>query len=475
MNLGSLEEQLLEIEQAVLKRQSKVASQLIPQFLSKFLEQKPALLFRACDWYRRLGMFERALRLVQSEPRPGSRHHLWSARLLNALGATAFARNELKLVKPRTAEDFRITGEIELVCFEPARALFNFERMRELDSEPDRYLSRLSLLGLADALSGLKKFDEAAELAREVHDRSPEPLLRGIALQARGEYLARAAKFAKAGELLDAAEQLFPPGDKSPDVAVLLKWQGYVYVRLGRRREGAAKMRQAIELLRYPGIRFEAWLDILRLQHEVGLLSAPDRARLGVYPGLDEGFRAQLRPLAERSPVRAGDWFIDLNSDEIIWGGRRQLGVPLELRALAYLALSGEWGISMVRLKSLLWPDQASAFLQLEGRMHQLFRRLRLEHGVAITLKDNLAIISKGDSAKFVIAGGTEGPSAAARPSFLIKRQSFTRLEHENYYGLSRPQSSAWIVRWLERGWVTREGSARSTSYRVAAESKVGA
>jgi tetratricopeptide (TPR) repeat protein len=343
--------------------------------------------------------------------------------------------------------------------------------MNDLDPDPTRYGSRLSRLSLADALSGQGHHDEAITFAREVHEHSTEPLLCGIALQAQGEYHAQAGRFGEALALFELAQPLYPAGDQSPDFALLLKWRGYVHAHLGDRRKGTQLMDAAIKILRKPGIRFEAWLDILRLKYLVGILSKKEQTTLANYPGLAPGFKSQLTSLSTSFdpdvPIPT-HFFIDLASNEYFVRGQAHLGIPLELRALAYLRLTGEWGVSMVRLKGLLWKDQANAYLQLEGRLHQVFRILRVEHTIEVMLIQGLASLSPDSLSRVSVVSEQTVPGF---PRFLRSRAEFTRAEHERHYRLSRAQSSVWIIEWERSGWITREGQGPATRYRVTLSS----
>ncbi len=401
-------------------------------------------------------MHERAYRLLEfREPLRGPAstrgleglRQLWAARLLNLMGATELAASLLSRVEATCSDDHRVIGSIHLAAFEFARALSHFEKMRALDREPGRYLSRLALVNLADSLSGLGEYERAIRVALGVHERSGEPLLKGIALAAVGEYHARAGRFVAAKRALAAASPFFPEGDRSPDFAILTKWRGYVSGRRGDPREARRCLGAAFSIFRETSLRPEAWLDVLRLRHELGLLPAADLRRLVRFPGLAPGFRAVL-PGARQIPRRGARWRIDLARDEYWVNGTPFLGIPLELRAAALIALAGDWSIPVVRLKSLLWPEEAHAYLQLEGRLHQLLLRLRREHGIGVELDARRLRLSEEGDVEVV----TEADDP--RPSLLRARGDVSRRAAQDYYRLSTTNACGWVARWRERGWL---------------------
>lgn len=464
-----------EAENHVQKRASRNALLAIRKLIrSKRHLEDPELFFEISDWYRRLGMHERGFRFVRLDEAPrrtpaaGSfemKRLLWSARFLNLLGATEYAIRLLRELPLRSAEDNRIAGTIYLAGFEHQKALGYFRKMLALDRAPKSYRSRVNLLNLADCCHGTGDVEQALRLARKVLDSSGEPLLRGMALQAQAEYLARSRDCAGALPLLDQAQVLFPPGDQSPDFAIFLKWKGYCLARLGKVEEGNLLLDQAFAIFRRHRLRPEAWLDVLRLKADLGILDVEENRALLRYPGLAPGFRAQLPlPSDGDSGLASGRpaLEIDLARDEVRELGRIQLGIPIETRAFAYLGLACPWGIPPARIKCLLWPDQIHAYPQLESRLHQLLRRLRNERGIAVTIAEGLVRIDSADAYREIRVN--DGPRT--HPSFLASRSAaFQRSDVEKYYGLSQTQAWTRIQEWAARGWIRRVREGRGTAY----------
>jgi tetratricopeptide (TPR) repeat protein len=464
------------LEALVREREAARFRDAAAALLKRHRRAHPDAVFVVCDGYRRLGLLEQAYHLVGlDEPLrrrvPTSefegRRVLWAARLLNLMGATEFALQLLEQVELVTFDDYRHAGTIHLTQFDFSGGLKLFERMAKLDPDPGSYASRLARLGLADALSGLGEMDRAVEVARAVaaSARGPEErLLRGIGLQAQGEYLARGGRVTRALPVLREAAGHFKPDDRSTDHAFLLKWLGFALAKSGKPEEGGPMLERAFGILNRNRFRPESWLDVIRLRAECGLASEEERKTMLSYPGLAPGFRAMLKGPGGEDAVSRGKagLRIDLARDEFWEGLRPRSGVPIDLRALAFVALAGDWGISTVRLKSLLWPDEAYSFLQLDNRLRQLFHRLRRSRGVAIASLDGLARISRKDAARLRIASGELVP-----PSFLERHASFSREDVERHYCLSRTQAMARVTEWSARGWVSRAREGRAIRYKV--------
>jgi hypothetical protein len=291
-------------------------------------------------------------------------------------------------------------------------------------------------------------------------------LLQGIALQAEGEYLARMGKFKPALQSFERARAFFPPEDRSPDYAFLLKWTGYSQGMLGLSSQAREHFDQAYAILRETALRPEAWLDVFRLRHQAGLLGEQVMRQVAAYPGLAPGFVADLPPeLRERHPLLrtpARDIWIDLDADEYRLHERMILGVPLEVRALAYIREAGDWGLPAVRLKNLLWKGEAHAFLQLEGRLQQVLHRLRGLQGVSVRSEEGWVRLEEKSLPKVTV---NSGRGQQARPSFLLSRKQFSRSEMQSFYGLSTARACVWIAAWERQGWIRRSGTGPKILY----------
>ncbi|MGZ3734510.1 MAG: hypothetical protein ACXVC0_06095 [Bdellovibrionota bacterium] len=459
-----------EIERLVQGRNTAAARRLIQAFLRSSRGNEEAVL-SACDWYRRLGLYREGFRLVVPEPplpirvstRSGrGRQLLWAARFLNLLGSPELALPLLSHLEVESEEDHWIAGNIHLVNFEPELAHSHFIRMRELTTAVSTYQSRLRLLGLADSLSALRRFGEAEEMAGEVIRTSAEPLLLGIAHQAAGEYAARAGDFRRALVLLEHAGAFFPKGDRTADTAFLYKWLGYARARNGQRSSGLSLLDQAQSMLRKLRIRPEAWLDVYRLRFELDALDEGDLARLVHYPGLSSGFRRTLPTLArqQRFGPEAAPLSAELESNEYCDGSDRYSAIPREIQLAAWVGMTESWGLDVLKAKSLLWPGEAHAFFQLDGRLAQLLHRLRHVHGVGLIVTGGV-IRLRERSRISVLAGGDP------RPSFLREPKSFRARALSEHYRLSKTQRAERLGLWEDHGWIRRVGTGPATRYRT--------
>lgn len=421
----------------------------------------------ACDWYRRLGLHAEGLRcvgldasLLRSPVTEFDRKRmLWAGRFLNLMGAPEFAKPILKHFEPRTAEENRIIGTIYLANFDYDRAAHHLKLFNSLDDKPESYLSRLSQINFSDALNGLGQFQEAITVSLRTFELSPEPLLQGIALQARGEYLARNGYWSEAMAVLLQASTRFSPSDQTPDMAFLLKWMGYVELKLGQKATGRGNLLRALEILRKTALRPEAWLDVYRLLGAAGDLSASEMKLLSAYPGLASGFKKLLPDLEPSSESIRTSWVVDLNRNEYSIGKKMFLGIPTEIRAMAFIAQTGDWGLPLVKLKALLWPEEAYAFLQLEGRVSQILHRLRANHGTRLRIERGIAYVIQPRV-------GVRGTGTVSlRPSFLEISREFKRSTVEAHYGVESAQAARWISDWTKSGWIKKIGRGPRSLY----------
>lgn len=464
-----------DIELLVRNRRSEKARRAISVFLSRSGDSNS--IFLACDWYRRLGLHEVGLRLVQPEKFTTGfvltssfegRRAIWCARFLNLLGATEFAESFLKRVKLVGSEDFRIAGSIALAGFQFEKGRKYLESLFRMKPDMKRYDIRLAMINLADTLSGIGDHRGAIQCADRVLALSRENLLIGIALQAKGEFLVKLGRIREASLTLARAKVHFPTEDRSPDFGILLKWEGYCQGLLGNLDFARRNFSQAFTILRGASLRPEAWLDVRRLAAKLRLLNRSELAELRSYPGLCAPFRtfvAEVAPAQRDRKSKRTEIAIDLRSEEYEYRGRRVLGLPLVLRAVSYVVLSGHYGIPLVCLKSLLWPDEAHAYLQLEGRLQQLLWRLRKEFGFDVSVTDGVVSLSKKQRMKIRVSADSPFPT------FLRRISVFSRRDLQDAYGMSRTQALNVLRKWRKIGWIHPVSDAGMERYRVVSNS----
>ena len=462
-----------QIELDVQARRTNRARTAIRLWLRTYKDQEAALL-QACDWYRRLGLFRDGFRRVQASAHGSPLVRLWEARFLNLVGATDFAvQLALALADEptlATGEASRILGNIHLSDFDYARARRHFEMMRRRAQDPTAYLYRLGTLGLADSLAGQGELEPAIEIARKVAAESSEHTLKAVAFTALGEYQLTSGKNAEALASLSFARRLLPVGDRTNDAGFLHKWLGVALYRQGRAGEGRASLEEAFSILARPGIKAETWLDVLRLRRELGDLSALDSARLAAYPGLSAGFRRRLSvpTQGEAGPADAA-LRLALDRGEFANEPGRSLALPLELRLLGLLRRSHPWTLSRTRLKMLLWPGEAGAFLELEGRLQQLLHRATRCYGILFTAKDGELGLAEC-SAKTVHVTWADG-TAVSPPEFLRGRSRFRPREVREHYGIGATRTCHYLSQWRRAGWISPSGQGAGRVYLVEAHS----
>lgn len=477
-----------EIERAILARQTETARRLLQGELKR-ASRDPDRIFRVCEGFRRLGLYEEGLKALdldsrgyqrkQSTRQTEGRKLLWAARFLNLLGASTFSRSLAEWILPETCEDFRILANLYLSYYEPERALPYFERMRELDTAPESYASRVALLSFCDALADNGQLTEALAAVADLQKRSPEPLLQAITGQARGEFLARSGRMPEALIHLEASILRFPPGDTSPDFAIACKWLGHARLKLAKseaqRQEGRQLLKKAFDLLYRPDLKPEAWLDVLLLHSKTENLDETRQGTLLAYPVCATAY---LRELARPEVVSVGstktaDRHIDLARDESHQAGAAQLGVSKELHLLALARLASPLGLNPVTAKALLWPDEAYSYPQLEERLKKLLGRLRKHYGMELKRQDGWILLADKttDQVAVTIAQGAEH-SSGLRPSFFASlpkgRTEIAPSEVDTYYGIARSQRAAVLKAWIQKGWITSVGAGRGQRYRIA-------
>lgn len=475
-DLGAL---VAQGEAAARERRPSEVARVVNQLQKRHGLYSSSTLFVATDWLRRLGSAEAAFKLLRPQDGFGVNldtawkrsRYLWAARLLNLLGAPEIAWRMIGRLEPRNAMEFRISGTIALAHFEFGQARTWFEKMiRSPESQADPYLLRLMKVNLADAYAGLGELVRATQLAEQVAETSAEPLMKGIALAAQGEYLARDKKWPEARSALKAAEGNFPEGDMSPDMGFLSKWHAYVEANLGHTEAARARFEKATRILRSSRLRPEAWIDIYRLKAHVGILDGDDLSRFASYPALAPGFRRMLendglRPVGAIEKVVPSPFGcrLDLARNEWTSNGRLAWDIPFELQALALLQLGGAWGISLSRLKSLLWPDEPAAFLQLEGRIQQILNRIRNRYGFRVKQVDGEIYVEPRSSIQSMeIRFGD-----SSLPTPLQGRLAIRRRDLEAAYGLKPSRALSILRAWVELGWIVPRGAGPASYFEV--------
>jgi tetratricopeptide (TPR) repeat protein len=465
-----------KIENAVQTRKLGQAKTL----LKKWLKSSPGLASRllACDWYRRLGEFKEAYRTIAPDHFHFNRTHLstlenkqyvWSARMLNLMGASHFALEIIKRLPPSAgAEENRVIANIYFTNFDSAAALVFFQRAEALDSQPESYSARMGQVSAADALAGVGKTTAAIRRLKKIKTLPGEDLIRGIILQAEGEYLAKTGDYEQALSVLAKASPFFSENDQSPDRLFLLKWQGIAKLGAGKIKEGVKDLANATRALRRPEYRAEIWLDCWYWKAHLGQATKKERDLLQDYPGLPQGFVQRYAGIPNRKIIANGapakTILISFARQEWKMGENYFHSLPKEIELLGYLRRSYPYGLNLVRLATLLWPDEVNSFLHLEGRIHQLLRRLRQRHGI-MTKTKNSEVLLDAASAQTV---SVEVRLEKSVPFVFEKRTEVSFAEIQAFYSLQRTQAHHLVKEWIKQKRVRSAKVGRRVIFTVS-------
>lgn len=443
------------IEDAVRKRQIRRVHALLKPWLRRnraSFEAKCA----AADWLRRIGSYREAYSLIApsqwnfrklASSAQGLRRLLWSARLLNAMGASRFAEHLLDRIEFSDPKDCKIAGLMEL-------SLYRYDRARDYLSKAIKYPQlfsdyemKLLMLAIADVTARAADPHEALALTGSFSFSTGESLLQGIVLQARGEYFWRSGKNHEALQSLEKAALLLPQEDVSADRGFLYKWMGIVKSSLGRLEEGLVDLERAIDILRNPQFREEMWLECLAAKRQFGCANAIEERLVDAFPGLSSSFHRVFQRRANSIGFPGGPLFFWLERDEYETStDRPTLGIPKELRLAAILRTSEGYGIGLERLKCILWPDDAAVFPYLESRLFQLARRLKTEHDIEVKVFKRRMHLEQID------AIGVRHDFTTSSPRFFESFTTFTSADFSDYYRLSRSQTHAVLKKFVQNG-----------------------
>ncbi len=269
----------LEINEAVHRREIIRAGQLIPRYI-KAHRTSPEAIYEASEFYRKITDYSNALRVLPKErvirgfsakvSEAQTKLELQQARILNILGASKYA---LRVVDRIRAEN-RAKSKVEMV---------------EIYHCNDKYADVLDLIGedyplpksepwhqdwllhfyLAHALNGLKQRELAIKRVERIHFLSTSALIRAIALCCKGQYLVESNEPEKALPVLLESQSFFQDTDQTGDHAVLQKWLGICFLRLGRLRESETALKRAFAIFFQHALKPEDWMEIILLLAQI--------------------------------------------------------------------------------------------------------------------------------------------------------------------------------------------------------------
>lgn len=470
-----------QIESLVRARKTESARKAILAWL-KHHKNSLRHRLRACEWYKRLGLTREAFRLIapkewrfsKAENDPLYRASLiWSARLLNLMGAPRYSRKILDRIPGRAPDRELACGNHYLSQYESAQALDCFQHYFDgLDKEEAcTYTARLAKVSQADALNGIGKTREALAILNSISTQPHEMLLQGIIHQAQGEYWANTQEWKRAQAELTRADALIPKEDETSDRAYLLKWKAYVEAHLPNANLERIKeqFHLALRHLQRSDQKPETWLDCFALMKKVRVLSSQDETILNTYPGVPGTFY-EVRCARPDFPI----WVGDAQSTHVLYPARREfrihqqsyLGYPKEIEFLEYIRRAGKYGLSLERAKSLLWPEEFAAFLQLDSRIAQLIKRIREHWGFEVKVIDRTIV--GGRSLLNSVAIEYLGESAPLLPpTYLSSHPEFSTKELAKAYGLKKTTLFKALSQFESAGWIEKRIKNRKAVYKV--------
>lgn len=468
------------IEHLVRSRKTEAARKQIQRWLRQKRNTLSARI-QACDWLKRLGLNREAYRLIapkewkfsEALKNPLYRTSLiWAARLLNLMGAPRYSLQILHQIPNPDPELLLTLGNLHLSQYQCEEAFLSYQRyFQKLDStQQTSYTSRLTRVSFADSLNGIGKTAEALEMLRQIRTQADEALLKGIIHQARGEYFTHLKNWKQANEELQKAQTLIPIEDESSDRAFLTKWLAYTEAHLETGSPQALMhFEQVLKRLQKPDQKPETWLDCFALMKKTNLLKSGDETTLYTYPGVPEEFYA-LRCERPSFPI----WIGEKDAPYVLYPAREEyrtkkgshLGYPKEIELLELIRRAATHGLSLERAKSLLWPDEFAAFLQLDSRIAQLIKRLRTHWGFKITVDEHTIFGDRKLLESVAIEYCGETPLKLP-PTFLLSHSEFSTKMLAQAYKMKKTTLFKAISRFEKSGWIKKQVKKRQVSYLV--------
>ncbi len=463
-----------QIENLIKERKTKLAKIQIFKWLKiegKSVQNK----IKASNWLRRVGLTRDAFKMIapknwnfekaKTDPEL-SKQFLWTARMMNLLGATRFALKIIRNSNLESFEDYLVAGNIYLTDYDYESALkcFEFACKKANAKEKKLYSFRMGLVGLADCLAGLKRYSEAINQLNQIQVSKDEGLLQGILFQAKGEYLAQKGEFKKSFDILNKAQQFFPYEEQSADRAFLYKWLGYVEANLGNITKSKEYFYKALQILCSGEYRPESWLECLYLMHQMNLLPQDQLIILFSYPDLPQQIRKRYSMPSSLSIWMPNSEYVLMPfRNEWIHNGKYHAGMSLSLLLLSHLIVVGDRGLPSQRVKPILWPDEFASFDQLTERLERLLARIKKEWAISTKTENGIIKIVEGDLSRFSV----EVLQWRAPMSFYEKHNQFSAIEFGNYYGLQKSSAHEFLKTEVYKNRLTENKVQRSIQYVV--------
>jgi|GEM_PF-2869928 len=466
--------QLPILEEACKNRDRERLLTEIPALL-KAARGSPQVRLRALDWYWRAGLHVEGVRCALTRPETGKtissqsellelpeEQLLWASRFLISVGAWPFGRSLLAHLKPRSTR-----GRILLAMdhFALGQHLHVIETLEKVASPIDREVRwhiittfARSWLELGEGARALDWTNRGLEVIKTDPDRWVLECLRARAIALRGSPTRALQEFLVAEQRVPDLAEFAPHW-----YGYSRTWKGELLALTGKPGQARAAFDEGLAHYRTGMQDIQPWRSLLVMDamKTHGLLTPEETQAFDCYP---------LKPPLCRHRTEgawnpaATDIHFRLSASE--WRLERdwRLGIPLEWKLSAGLALSGELGIHQNLLKCWLWPDSLPLFFQLEGRLNQLVRRLRHEHAIEV-FRERECLKLKPDQRNKI----SVDPHPGRIPTWLEQRTTapFASQDLAAAYILSPRMSQVVLQNWTERGWIKKIGAGRTTRYQA--------
>ena len=448
-----------KIEELIQNREAARAKKQIQHFLNVHHHDE-ASIFKACSWYRRLGLYREGYLLVvpkrwrlshESTSTPVGKHLLWCARFLNLLGARGHALQIMDRLEVKGATSLAISAELYFRAYEFEKSCESSEKHFKLKPNPESWKSRMDLISFCHSLRELGKVSQALKKLGTLRIAENEHLLQATAYYCEGRCLADLGEYSKAHELLTRAYELFPGIRDSEYATRFVQALAFVKAKLGMIAEAEVLFQKCAKNLKAPGMSTEIFFENHWMMYQVGLLPKKEIPYLSGYPGLPEAF---LKRTGMPSPpifqAKKGREKICIMPARREWleKGKPRFGLTKEILLLAYLKQAGHHGISLTRLKSLLWPDQPGSFAVLEARIFNLLKVLRNKYKFRAQVQRGIVYLSP--SSQDQVSVETSHKPLATK--FYELRPEFVARNFAEYYGFSKAQAARILTSEVEQG-----------------------
>lgn len=528
---NKVEDLLVTIENHIRNGKLQLAKKELSHF-SKSKKLGPLERIKLAQFHMRLGQTYKAIRAINKELAPSEFNsatinelceQAMLAHILNQIGAQKYAKRLLKMINEITKERNinlssvlpeldRFMGNIHFSNYDYESALPFYERVLERIGNPESYRYNLARIGIADALDGMGKSNEAIKIVTDILAiaGSDQELLKAICYQARGEYYFRRGKKgdnALARGDFDVAATYFDDKTDTKDYAFLNKWSGILRMEEGDTPRALVELSKSLEILQTsknrPTTYFEVfyWLEKVPgysapIEDQIALRSHPLPSPFGVLAGkvdsnLDDISNPWLKKIAKNVDFNEDTncWLItddeikdypyhqlyneviDTDDHELIdlLGGvfkykDSTFRTISENQSYALLSIigSGSLGISQWSLIDNIYGQSFYDPISGIERINKTVEQLR-KNGFEICRKNNHYFYTKNKGVKIIIPRDMNIKGVSGH--FRIKNKKFKRIMLEETYGIKKATANIWVKNWEQDNIIKKFGVGKSSYY----------